>query len=107
MPRRQQMTLVELMVVMAILGILAAIVLPAFSQAKQRAQGRRDTAARAPASVDGQFNTIEVSELSESAERTTPNPLGRLIAPLLPLAFVAAVIFIILSAARHQMSRRA
>jgi len=108
MPRRQRMTLIELMIVVAILGILAAIVLPSLKQAKNRARADRAAeAARQAIPPDGQLNTIELSEATAAAERQTPDQWSRALAPFLPLAFVAAITAIVIAAARRQMSRRA
>jgi len=104
---RKQMTMVELMIVMAIVGILAAVVLPALKQAKDRARAGRAPAVQRPVEPDGQLNTIEVSELSKSAERSSPDQWARGLAPLFPLAFIAAIIVIIFVAMRRRMSRNA
>jgi hypothetical protein len=109
MPRRRQMTLIEWMVLMAIVGILAAIVMPSIDQAKRKALAARQEAARAPspASADGLLNTIELSEVADSGERSGSEELGGVISALLPIAFAVAVIFVVLAAVRREMSRRA
>ncbi len=104
---RKQMSMVEMMIAMAIIGILAAIVLPNLKQAKQRAQAARRAPVQQTAEPDGQLNTIEVSELAETADRGNPDQWGRALAPRLPLAFIAVGIVIIFVAMRHQMSRHA
>ena len=107
MPARKQMNMVEMMIVMAIVGIIAAIVLPNLKQAKQRAQAARNGPAQQAVEPDGQLNTIEVSELSETADRGSPDQWGRALAPLFPLAFIAAIIVAIFVAMRRQMSHNA
>ena len=104
---RKQMSMVEMMIVMAIIGIVAAIVLPSLKQAKERAQAARNAPAQQSVEPDGQLNTIEVSELSETADRGSPDQWGPALAPLFPLAFIAAIIVIIFVAMRRQMSHHA
>ncbi len=104
---RKQMTLMELMIVMAIIGILAAIVIPGLKQAKDRARAARSAAAERPVEPDGQLNTIEVSEVSPTAEHQTAEAWSRIVAPLLPLGFVAIVAAIIVISLRRQMSGHA
>ncbi len=77
-PVRRKMTMVELLIVMAILGILAAILVPAFVQSARRAQ-RKDSSAAPPATGEGEGveNTIDVPETldqpsEQPAERRTP-----------------------------------
>lgn len=110
MPRRQKLTLVELLIIIAILGILAAIVMPAFQQARQRSLASRGRVnqsydmAQQPSGADGQLNTIEVSELSQSREGRGPaQHLGALFA-VLPILVAAAVMVIIFGRLRRQMS---
>lgn len=111
----KRLSLVELMVIMAVVGILAAIVLPAAKQAKERAQAPRAPAApqapRSPApqaaiEPAGQLNTIEVSEYAADSPEEGPDQWERLIAPFVPLAFMAVVAFVVVTAMRRQMSRR-
>ena len=113
MPARQKPTLVEIMIMVAILGILAAIVIPAMEQAKRRAQtaGRRAAqsgpVAQQPSSADGQLNTIEVSELSQNTERERPEQYIGVVVGLIPIVISVLVVWFILNRLRQQMSRRA
>lgn len=104
---RKQMTMIELMVMIAIFGILAAITLPTLKQAKDRAQAGRGPAVRRSVEPDGQLNTIEVSELSPSADDNSSQELTRLISSLLPVALVAIVAAVVIASARRQMSGHA
>ncbi len=110
MPRRQKPTLVEFLIIVAILGILAAIVMPALQQARQRSLASRDRVnqsydvAQEPTAADGQPNTIEVSELSQSRESSGPaEHLGALFA-VFPIIVGAALMLIIFGRLRRQMS---
>ncbi len=110
MPRRQKLTLVELLIIVAILGILAAIVMPALYQAQQRSLSSRSRAsqsydsAQERSAADGQLNTIEVSELSQSRESNGPaQHLGALFA-VLPIIVGAALLLIVFGRLRRQMS---
>ncbi|MFB3880323.1 MAG: hypothetical protein ACE149_03620 [Armatimonadota bacterium] len=113
MPARKKMTPVEMMIVLAIIGILGSIALPAMKQAQgraryaQRAARHYQYAARqAPSSSDGQLNTIEVSRLSRSSEQPHPERwIGPLIG-LLPVAVAAAFIYLFAKQARKHMTRR-
>ena len=107
MPPRKQMSMIELMIIMAIVGILAAILIPGLKQAKERAQTAGTPAARQQVEPDGQLNTIEVSEVSPTADHDVAEEWKRVIAPLLPLAFTAIVTAVILISVRRQMSRHA
>ena len=108
MPRRQRMTMIELMIVIAIVGILAAILIPRIKQAQDRARGRRTAEAERQAlPPDGQLNTIELPEVTAAADEQTPDRWGRSLTPFIPLALVAAIAAIVIAAARRQMSRRA
>jgi len=119
MPARQKMTPVEIMIVLAILGILASIMLPAMNQAQQGSRSRGVDKSRSRTAVttpslfdsshvgsDGQLNTIEVSELSRSAPRRNPGQWIGVVAGLVPIAISIAVVFIILGRFRQQMMRR-
>jgi prepilin-type N-terminal cleavage/methylation domain-containing protein len=102
------MTMIELMIVIAIVGILAAILIPSIKQAQDRARGQRTAEAeRRALPPDGQLNTIELSEVSAAADEQTPDRWSRSLTPFIPLAFVAAIAAIVIAAARRQMSRRA
>jgi hypothetical protein len=108
MPARKQMTLVEWMIIMAILGILAAITLPTLQQAKQRARGGGPRiAAPQPVPPDGQLNTIELPEQSASPDERGPEEVTRIIAPLLPVAFAIAITLVFVATLRRRTSRRA
>ena len=113
MPARQKPTLIEIMIMVAILGILAAIILPGLEQAKQRAHspGRRvapsSRVADQPSASDGQLNTIEVSELSENTQQPRPEQYIGVVAGLIPVVISVLVVWFILNRLRQQMSRRA
>jgi type II secretory pathway pseudopilin PulG len=113
MPARQKPTLVEIMIMVAILGILASIVLPALEQAKRRAQsaGRQATqgghAALDPSAADGQLNTIEVSELSQNEQQPRPEQYVGVFTNLIPIIISVLVVWFMLTRFRQQMSRRA
>jgi len=113
MPARQKPTLVEIMIMVAILGILAAIVLPGLEQAKRRAQsGGRPMApsspmADQPSALDGQLNTIEVSELSQNTQQPRPEQYVGVVVGAIPIVISVLVVWFILNRLRRQMSRRA
>jgi len=113
MPARQKPTLVEIMIMVAILGILAAIVLPGLEQAKRRAQasGRQSAqssyAAQQPSAADGQLNTIEISELSQNNQEPRPEQYVGVFTNLIPIIISVLVVWFILTRLRQQMSRRA
>ena len=113
MPARQKPNLIEIMVMVAILGILAAIVIPGLEQAKQRARSsarpsdRSGHAAQEPSAVDGQLNTIEVSELSQTDQQPRPEQYIGAFRHFIPLIVLALSIWFVLSRLRRQMSGRA
>ncbi|UCC67899.1 MAG: hypothetical protein JSV79_12410 [Armatimonadota bacterium] len=107
MPPRKQMSLIELMIIMAIVGILAAILIPGLKQAKQRTETAPTPGARQQVEPDGQLNTIEVSEVSPTADHDVAEEWKRVVGPLVPLAFTAVVVAAILISVRRQMSRNA
>ena len=112
MGRRKPLTMVEMMIIVAILGILAAIALPGLQQAKMRARaGAPPGAARpaAPAQVpsDGQLNTIDLADAERPSADRSSDLFGRLIAPLRPIAITVIAFLILMSAIRRQKSRRA
>lgn len=113
MSARQKPNLIEIMVMVAILGIVAAIVIPALEQAKQRAHSAGRPSARSgyvaqePSAVDGQLNTIEVSELSQNDQQPRPEQYIGVFGSLIPVIISVLFIWFILSRFRQQMSRRA
>ncbi|HUU55518.1 MAG TPA: hypothetical protein VMY87_11420 [Armatimonadota bacterium] len=113
MPARQKPTIIEIMIMVAILGILAAIVLPGLEQAKQRAHSPGPRVAPSsriadqPSAVDGQLNTIEVSELSQSDQEPRPEQYIGVVVRLIPVVMSVLVVWFILNRFRQQMSRRA
>ena len=97
-PLGKKMTMVEWMVVMAILGILAAIVLPAFMQAGRRARQEQGTSAsqqRDAAAREGQDNVIGLPASQERGEPAARRPggtgLGRIAGLILWIAVFAAI----------------
>ncbi len=75
-----KLTVVELMIILAILGIMASILVPAFVKSARRAGAQVDTTAARPAPGKGEGieNTIDVPETQrepspESTERRAPS----------------------------------
>jgi hypothetical protein len=119
MPARKKMTPVEVLILFAILGILASIALPAMNQAQQRSRGRGVEKSRSRTAVstpplfdsshlgsDGQLNTIEVSELSQNAERGRPQRAIGGPARFVPLILGITAVFVFLNWVRRQAARR-
>ncbi len=110
MPRRQKPTLVELLIIVAILGILAAVVLPAMEQARRPSRPPPGSVVGAPQTAeesgafDGQLNTIEVSELSQSRDMESPARVFGVLADLLPIVVPVAILLIVFVRLRRQMS---
>jgi uncharacterized membrane protein len=107
MPRRQKLSPVEVLILMAILGILFSIIMPNIERAKRQAQRARRAPVVERTMGEGQLNTIEVSELSRPAERHSPMQWVGVLLGLAPVIFAVVVIFTIFSRLRRQMSRRA
>jgi competence protein ComGC len=113
MPARQKPTLVEIMIMVAILGILAAIVLPGLEKAKRRAHSPGPPVAPSsgmadqPIAADGQLNTIEVSELSQNEQQPRPEQYVGVFTNLIPIIISVLVVWFMLTRFRQQMSRRA
>ena len=107
MPRpKQQMTLVQALIMVAVLGILAAVGMPSMQRAKQRAMQVRTDEPVASQQVQepaGQLNTIEVSEVSSEEKEPGAEMSGRSIGPLIRLAITAVVVVAIINAFRRRM----
>ena len=110
MPARQKMTPVEVMIMLAIFGIVISIALPAMKQAQER-QRQTPQAARSSsrppvaASPNDEINTIEVSDLSQNSRRGEPGKWVGVVVGLLPIAISIAVVAIIVTRLRQQMTR--
>lgn len=111
MPARRQPTLIEILIVVSIMGILAAIIIPAIVQARQPAaeSSAEQESKGPPPTPDGLLNTIEVSELSERAdtERFRPEDLLKPLAPLIPVLVVFFVGIVLFAKLRRRLGRRA
>lgn len=108
MPARHKISLIELMIIAAIVGILISIIVPASQQARLRARGRANTALQPPGpsvAPDGQLNTIEVSELSEHAERRPGVNWVRMITGVIPALFPAIFAIVVIIRFRKQLAR--
>jgi hypothetical protein len=110
MPRRQKPSLIELLVIVSILGILAAIVIPAMEQARQRPPssgervGQAHDVAGGPEGFDGQLNTIEVPELSQGRDGGSPGRAIGVLIGLVPVILPVVVVLIIFGRVRRQLS---
>ena len=109
MPHRtpRKMTLVELMVVVAMVGILAAILVPAMHQGKRRARNSRHgavtTAPNRP--TEGQYNTIAPSQTAKRVSRE-PRPASKPAFGWVVQVAIAAAIIRAISALRRQGNRQ-
>lgn len=110
MPRQQKPSLIELLIIVAILGILAAIVLPAMEQARRRSLSSGDRAGQArdvaerPEAFDGQLNTIEVPEVSQGRNGGNPGRAVGVLIGLVPVILPVVVVLIIFGRVRRQLS---
>jgi len=111
--RRQQMTLVEWLIVVAIAGILIAIAAPAMQQAKRQARLRQAQGAdaRGMPQAAGQSNTIGVPEASSGSptqEGQPPRrgPRGGGVMWLAALVAAAVIVRLLSKRARRQAGRR-
>lgn len=107
MPRRKKLSSVEVLILMAILGILFSIIMPSAERAKRQAQRARSAPVVERTTGEGQLNTIEVSELSERVHRHNPMQWFGVLLGLAPVIFAMVVIFTIFGRLRRRMSRRA
>ncbi len=113
MPARQKPTLVEFLIMAAILGILIAIVAPGLERAKRRAHSPGPPVAPSsrmadqPSASDGQLNTIEVSGLSQSTQQPRPEQYLGVFVGLIPVVISVLFVWFMVNRFRQQMSRRA
>ncbi len=106
MPPQKRLNIQELFVVMAIIGTLAAVVIPSIKQGKDRARAARAAPPQQAVEPDGQLNTIEISDYADDVDRGGQEDWTKVVAPLLPLAFMAVVAAVVIVALRRQTSRR-
>ena len=106
MPRRQKLSPVEVLILMAILGILFSIIMPNIERAKRQAQRARRAPVVERTMGEGQLNTIEVSELSQSAERGRPERSVGGLARFVPVILGLAAVVVFLNWVHQQKTRR-
>lgn len=107
-PRKQQMTLVEALIMVAILGILAAVTMPTMQRAKKQSMQARagePVASQQVRERAGQLNTIEVSEVASGEKEPAPEVSPRAIGALIRLAITAVIVVVIINAFRRRMKR--
>lgn len=104
MPARKKLSLIEIMIMMAIAGIIFSVMMPNVERAKRRVAAERRTPAVQPTSGEGQLNTIEVSEGSKSVEGHNPLRWIGVLIGLAPIIIAAAVIAAIFKRLRRQMT---
>ena len=108
-PVRPKTTMVEWMVALAILGILAAIILPSFMQTVRRAQ-RQGYASGSPRGAvgagEGQDNTIELPATQQPGESAPASARGPGVGRILGLLIWTAVFAAMASALRKAKAMR-
>ncbi len=96
-----------MMIVIAIVGIIISIMAPQMDQARRRARAQQQATVERgdsrSAAGEGQLNTIEVSELGQSAKRHDP---GRWVGAVVALAPIIITITMIWMGARNFVKRR-
>lgn len=113
MPRRQKPNLIEFLIIVAILGILAAIAIPAMEQARQRSlpsaerAGQAHDVAGGAEAFDGQLNTIEVPEVSQGRNGGNPGRGVGVLIGLVPVILPVVIAVIIFGRVGRQLSRSA
>lgn len=105
MPQPKQINLVEILVILAIVGILAAIMLPVMQQAKRNAPVATTTEAE-DSEPAGQLNMIEISELSKEEAPKEPEDVARLVTSAFPI-IVAVIVALVMIHGLRQKQRGA
>ena len=108
--RRARMTVVERLVVLAILGILLSVVLPAMQRAGKQTKRHAPAAAAAPGVARpgqepaGQLNTVEVSDAAQEREKESPSDAAaRAVGPAVRLAVLVVVVAVVVNVLRRRM----
>lgn len=103
--RRTRVTGIERLIVMAILGILMAIVLPALQQGRRRAlrvQPRAPVVDDRPSEPwEGQLNTIEVPDEAAGARERAQRRAVQWVGVLVQLTILTLVVAVVLSVIRR------